>query len=98
MDLRGRRRWQALRPSPQRFRSSSGFFHFDDNDRSACQKIHQLVMSNPARIPWLHTSDSDSSYVSKTKSYPSSFGKLSSFLTKLRNMTSTYQEYYSEYT
>ena len=48
MDLRGRRRWQALRPSPRRFRSSSGLFHFGDNDRSACQKIYAArdVQSN----------------------------------------------------
>jgi len=55
-------------------------------------------MSNPAWIPRLHASDLDSISVSETKSYPISFGKSSSFLTKLRNMTSTYQEYYSEYT
>ena len=55
-------------------------------------------MSNLARIPRLHASDSDSSSISEAKSYPSSFGKPSSFLTKLRNMTTTYQEYYSEYT
>ena len=61
-------------------------------------RFAQLVMSNPTRIPRLHASDSNSSSASKTKSYPSSFGKLSSFLTKLRNMTSTCQEYYSEHT
>ena len=39
VDLRGRRRWQAPRPPPQRYRSSSGLFHFSDNNRSADQKI-----------------------------------------------------------
>ena len=55
-------------------------------------------MSNPTRIPRLHASNSNSSSASKTKSYPSSFRKPSSFLTRLRNTTSTYQEYNSEYT
>ena len=48
MDLQARRRRQAPRPSPRRFRSSSGLFHFGDNDRSACQKIYAArdVQSN----------------------------------------------------
>ena len=61
-------------------------------------RFEQLVIANPTRIPQLHASDSNSSSAYETKSYPSSFGKPGSFLTKLRNMTSTYQEYYSEYT
>ena len=62
------------------------------------RRFAQLAISNPTRISRLHASDSNSSSASETKSYPSSFGKPSSFLIKLRNMTSTYQEYYSEYT
>ena len=62
------------------------------------RRFAQLVMSNPTQFSQIHPSDSNSSSASKTKSYPSFFGKPSSFLTKLRNMTSTCQEYYSEYT
>ena len=62
------------------------------------ERFAQLVISDPTWIPQLHASYSNSSSASETKSYPSSFGKPSSFLTKLRNMTSTYQEYYSEFT
>ena len=61
-------------------------------------RFMQLVMSNPTQISLLHASDSNSGSASETEPYPSSFGKPSSFLTKLRNTTSTYQEYYSEYT
>ena len=55
-------------------------------------------MSDPTQISRLHASDSNSGSASKTESYPSSFGKPSSFPTRLRNTTSTYQEYNSEYT
>ena len=53
-------------------------------------RFAQLVMSNPTRMLQLHASDSNLGSTSKTKSYPSSFGKPSSFLTKLQNITSTY--------
>ena len=58
----------------------------------------QIAMSDPTQISRFHASDSNSISASKMESYPSSFGKPSSFLTKLWNMTSTYQEYYLEYT
>ena len=61
-------------------------------------RFAQLVISNPTQFSQIHVSDSNSSSASETKSYPSSFGKPSSFLTKLRDMTSTCQEYYSEHT
>ena len=62
------------------------------------ERFTQLVISNPTQISRLHASDSNSGSASETESYPSSFGKPSSFPTGLRNTTSTYQEYYSEYT
>jgi len=62
------------------------------------RRFAQLVMSNPTQFSQIHAPDSNSGSASETKSYPSSFRKPSSFLTKLRNMTSTYQEYYSENT
>ena len=55
-------------------------------------------MSNPTQILRLHASDSNSGSASETESYPSSFGKPSSFSTRLRGTTSTYQGYNSEYT
>ena len=61
-------------------------------------RFAQLAMSDPTQISWLHASNSNSSSASETKSYPSSFGKPSSFPTRLRNTTSTYQEYNSKYT
>ena len=61
-------------------------------------RFAQLAMSDPTQISRLHASDSNSGSASETESYPSSFGKPSSFSTRLRNMTSTYQEYNSEYT
>ena len=61
-------------------------------------RFAQLVMSNLTQFSQIHASDSNSNSASETKSYPSSFGKPSSFLTKLRNMRSTCQKYYSEYT
>ena len=61
-------------------------------------RFAKLVISNPTQIPRLHASDSNSRSASKMKSYPSSFGKPSSFPTRLRGTTSTYQGYNSEYT
>ena len=78
--------------------------HHEDHSISATMtdqlagRFVQLAMSDPTQISRLHASDSNSSSASEMKSYPSSFRKPSSFLTKLRNMTTTYQEYYSEYT
>ena len=51
------------------------------------ERFVQLVMSNPTWIPRLHASDSNSGSASETESYPSSFGKPSSFPTRLRNTT-----------
>ena len=61
-------------------------------------RFARLAVSDPTQISRLHASDSNSGSASETESYPSSFGKLSSFPTGLRNTTSTYQEYNSEYT
>ena len=66
-------------------------------DRLAA-RFTQLAISDPTQISRLHASDSNSSSASETESCPSSFGKPSSFPTKLWNTTSTYQEYYLEYT
>ena len=62
------------------------------------QLARRFTQLNPTQFSQDHVSDSNSSSASETKSYPSSFGRPSSFLIKLRDMTSTYQEYYSEYT
>ena len=62
------------------------------------QLARRFAQLNPTQFLQDHVSDSNSSFASETKSYLSSFRKSSSFLTKLRDMTSTCQEYYSEYT
>ena len=78
--------------------------HHEDHSISAttidqlARRFAQLAISDPTQISRLHASDSNSVFASKTESYPSSFGKPSSFPTRLRNTTSTYQEYYSEFT
>ena len=61
-------------------------------------RFTQLAISNPTQISRLHASDSNSGSASEMESYPSSFGKLSSFPIRLWNTTSTYQEYNSKYT
>ena len=55
-------------------------------------------MSDLTQISQLHASDSNPGSASEAESYPSSFGKPSSFSTGLQNTTSTYQEYNSEFT
>ena len=62
------------------------------------ERFTQLTMSDPTQTSRLHASDSNSGSVSETESCPGSFGKPSSFPTRLQNTTSTYREYYSEYT
>ena len=62
------------------------------------QLAGRFAQLNPTQFSQIHVSDSNSSSASKTKSFPSSFGRPNSFLTKLQDMTSTCQEYYSEYT
>ena len=62
------------------------------------QLAGRFAQLNPTQFSQIHVSDSNSSSASETKSYLSSFGKPSSSLTKLRDITSTCQEYYSEYT
>ena len=60
-------------------------------------RFAQLMMSDSTQVSWLCASDSNSGSASDIESYPSSFGKPSSFPMRLQNMTSTYQEYYLEY-
>ena len=46
-------------------------------------RFAQLAMSDPTQISWLHASDSNSGSAFETESYSSSFGKPSSFPTRL---------------
>ena len=62
------------------------------------RRFAQLTMPDPTQISWLHVSDSNSSSAFEMKSYPSSFRRPSSFLTKPQDMIPTCQEYYSEHT
>ena len=65
---------------------------------TADQLAGRFAQLNPTQFSQVHISDSNSSSASETKSYPSSFGKPSSFPTRLRGTMSTYQGYNSEYT
>ena len=61
-------------------------------------RFTQLMMSDSTQVSWLCASDSNSGSTSEIESYPSSFGKLSSFPMGLKNAALAYQEYNSEYT
>ena len=61
-------------------------------------RFAQLMVSNSTQVSRLCASDSNSGSASETESYPSSFGKPSSFPMGLKNMALTYQEYNSGYT
>ena len=62
--------------------------HHEDHSISATTtdqlagRFAQLTMSDPTQISRLHASDSNLGSASETKSYPSSFGKPSSFSNK----------------
>ena len=60
-------------------------------------RFTQLMMSDSTQVSWLCASDSNSGSASEIESYPSSFGKPSSFPVGLKNAALTYQEYNSEY-
>ena len=78
--------------------------HHEDHSISTTTKhqltgrFAQLAMSDPTQISRLCASDSNSGSASEIESYPSSFGKPSSFLMGLKNAALAYQEYNSEYT
>ena len=61
-------------------------------------RFAQLMMSDSTQVSRLCASDSNLGSVSEIESYPSSFGKLSSFPMRLQNAASAYQEYNSECT
>jgi hypothetical protein len=61
-------------------------------------RFTQLIMSDSTQVSRLCASDSNSGSASEIESYPSSFGKPSSFLMGLKNAALAYQEYNSEYT
>ena len=56
------------------------------------------MMSDSTQVSRLCASDSNSGSASEIESFPSSFGKPSSFPVGLKNVALTYQEYNSEYT
>ena len=60
-------------------------------------RFAQLIVSDSTQVPQLCASDSNSRSASELESYPSPFGKPSSFLMGLKNAALTYQEYNSEY-
>ena len=62
------------------------------------RRFAQLMMSDSTQVSRLCASDSNSGSASEIESYPSSFGKPSSFPMGLKSMALTYQEYNSEYT
>ena len=61
-------------------------------------RFAQLMMFDSTQVSRLCASDSNSGSASEIESYPSSFGKLSSFPMGLKNTALAYQEYNSEYT
>jgi hypothetical protein len=61
-------------------------------------RFTQLIMSDSTQVSRLCASDSNSGSASEIESYPSSFGKPSSFSMGLKNAALAYQEYNSEYT
>ena len=61
-------------------------------------RFAQLMVSDSTQVSRLYASGSNSGSASEIESYPSSFGKPSSFLVGLKNAALTYQEYNSEYT
>ena len=62
------------------------------------RRFMQLVVSDSTLVSQFCVSDSNSGSTSEIESYPSSFGKPSSFPMGLKSTVLAYQEYNSEYT